>query len=238
MHSYVILLLVAVLTVSVAAFCVMGVRQRRRRRVLKEAAAEMKLAFSAADMDDLPLRYSDLTLIGSGHSRRADNIASGRVGHWRVRVFDFRYEVGHGVRRLTRYYSAAIAELAGPLESVLMWHRRDMANAPLQARDADGTAGNWVYLGSEATAHKLAHACAPLAELAVSMQVQRDVLLLCCPARQPHAYTRLMASLAGVLAILTGHTAIGAKGAKGASASAGDTNRKSGNEAVEKQSAE
>ena len=203
MQPYIILLLLVVLAASVAAFCMMGLGQRRRRRVLAEASRQMGLEFSATDLHDLPLRYNDLVLIGSGHSQLAHNVASGRTGRWQARVLDFQYEVGHGVRRATRYYSAAIVELSEALQPVLMWHEQDLADAPLGARAGDGRAGSWAYAGSEATARKLARACEPLADVEVSMQFHRDVLLLCCPARRhPDAYARLMASLADVLTSL------------------------------------
>ena len=213
MQSYTILLLVVVLVASVAAFCVVGLRQRRRWRVLEGAADEMGLEFSATDMYDLPLRFNDLVLIGSGHSRLAYNIASGRVGRWRTRVFDFQYEVGHGVRRSTCYYSAAVVELSDALESVLMWHEQDLADAPLAARGGEGRVDAWTYEGGEATAHALARACAPLADVAVSMQLRQDILLLCCPARRhPGAYARLMACLSDVLTSLTDHEPTGPAG--------------------------
>lgn len=206
MQHSVISLLIVVLGASVAAFCAMGLRQRTRRLALAAAAAEMHLEFNSADLNDLPLRYADLALIGSGHSRRADNITTGRIGRWHVRVFDFRYEAGHGVGRLTQHYSAAVVDLADPMDSLLLWHKGDIKNAPLEARFGDGDAGAWTYLGSEAVAHRLAHACAPLSDLAVSAQVERDVLLLCCPAgRGTKAYIQLMTSLGDVLAALAGH---------------------------------
>jgi len=221
-QPYIILLLVVVLAASVAAFCVIGVRQRRRRRVLQEAAAEMGLEFNATDMHDLPVRFNDLVLIGSGHSRLAYNIASGQIGRWQARVFDFQYEVGHGVRRSTRYYSAAVVDLADSLEPVLMWHEEDLADAPLAARASDGCVGAWTYVGGEATAHALARACAPLADVAVSMQLRRDVLLLCCPARRyPNAHARLMACLSDVLTGLTGCEPTGPTGAWAQALSAG-----------------
>ncbi len=212
MQAYIIWLLVVALTASVVAFCVMGARQRRRRCVLKEACSQSGLEFIATDIYDLPLRFSDMALIGSGHSRRADNVADGHMGEWQVYVFDFHYEVGHGMRRATRYYSVAAVELTGQLDAAVMWHERDRAWTPLAAIGDDGMVDQWSWLGSEVTTHKLADVCAPLADLAVSMQVERNVLLLCCPLRgQPDAYARLMSYLPEMLAGLAGpeHTAPG-----------------------------
>ncbi len=217
MHSLIIPLLVVALAGAVTASCVAGARQRRRRQALKEVCSEMRLEFSAVDMHDLPLRFSDMSLIGSGHSRRADSVASGRIGHRQAYLLDFCYEVGHGVRRATRNYSVAIVELGSALASTLMWHESDIASAPLAARCCDGTVGHWTRLGSEATAHKLARICAPLEELSVSMQVRRDVLLLCCPAKKnPRAYGRLLAGLPDVVERLMGHEPVGPAGATSA----------------------
>jgi len=208
-QQYVIFLLVAVLVIAMLSFVVMGVRQRQRRYALRKAAVEMGLAFSSADAEALPLKYDNLAMVGIGHSRRAENIASGSIGHWRVRIFDFRFEVGHGVRRLTRHYCVSLTDLPEHNGDVLMWHSRDIDHAPLRLKASGQTAGQWIYLGDEAAAHRLAHACASLADSETSMELSANVLMVCCPAgNSPNAYVQIMQTLPNVLGALCGHSPI------------------------------
>ncbi|MHC4561228.1 MAG: hypothetical protein ACYS8X_00480 [Planctomycetota bacterium] len=186
-------LLVLVLAVSVVAFVAMGAAQRLRRRQLAEHARLLGLEFSGGDPLEIPLCYGDFVLMAAGHSPRAENVSYGRIGPCRLRVFDFSYEVGHGIRRSTRLYATAVLQIGDVLDSVLMWHQDDLADAPLIVGHAGNVAGNWLYSGSGASAGGLAEACADLAELGASMQMWRDSLMIWAPTRgRGRPYRRLL----------------------------------------------
>jgi hypothetical protein len=182
-HSALITLLVVVLVASVISFVIMGFLQRRRTHHLGRKAHEMGMHFFSNDPFDVPRRYAAFALMGGGHSCRASNVACGRLDGLTVRGFDFRYELGHGTRRLTKHYGVIVAETDGPLVPVLIWHKRDVDSAPLPARCSEGQAGYWSYVGSKAGALLLSEACRVLGEDDVSVQTYGSAMMFCIPIR-------------------------------------------------------
>ena len=183
MQAFFVVVLVSVLAASVAFFAVMGLRQKRRTEVLSRRAHEMGLRFSVTDPFDIPVRYGDFALIASGHSGRAENVTYGHVGTWPLRGFDFRYELGHGTRRVTKLYSVVVVETELHLPGVLMWNDADVEFAPITSCHCDGHLDCWTYAGEEAFARVLAAACGDLAGDGTSMETRGSALMLCVPVR-------------------------------------------------------
>lgn len=176
-------LLLALLVGAVVAFVVIGIRQRLRRRRLAAQCQNLGLEFTPIDPFDVAKCFFDFVLISAGHSGRAENVAHGRIGGNRLRVFDFLYEIGHGIRRVVRRYSVVIVEPNRRLADVLMWNENDLHSAPLAVGEATQPVGPWICSGDDTAARRLADAAGNLAQLAASMQVVRDTLLVCAPAR-------------------------------------------------------
>ena len=174
-------LLVALLVGTVVAFVVIGVRQRLRRHRLAARCRKMGLEFTPSDPFDIAQCFFDFALVSAGHSGRAENVAHGHVGGGRIRVFDFLYEVGHGIRRVVRRYSVVIAEPEVRLADVLMWHEADLNSAPLVVGEATQPIDPWICSGDEEIARRLAGVSESLASLEASMQVVRGTLLVCAP---------------------------------------------------------
>ncbi len=197
-------LLVALLVGAVVAFLIIGIRQRLRRRRLAAQCRNVGLEFAPTDPFDVAQCFFDFVLISAGHSGRAENVAHGRVGGNRLRVFDFLYEIGHGIRRVVRRYSVVIVEPKGRLGDVLMWNEGDIHSAPLAIGEATQPVGPWVCSGDAAAARRLANAAGSLSQLAASMQVVRNTLLVCAPARGlGSVYGRLLEGVGGLCGHLT-----------------------------------
>ena len=200
MQAAVIILLFGVLLVATACFAVMGLAQVRRTRALARVAHEMGFQFSPDDPFDVPRRYADMALVSSGHSPRANNVAYGRLVGLGVRAFDFRYEVGHGPKRITKRYSVFTAEVDRQLPSALIWHLQDEALAPLSVRLPTAQVDCWSCTGDEEFARQLVEACRPLAEEGISAQTQGATILLCAPVRKEQRSRAIsVARAAGVL---------------------------------------
>jgi len=189
MQAFFVVVMVSVLVVSVAFFVVMGLRQKRRTEALSRRAHEMGLRFSVTDPFDIPRRYGDFALVANGHGGRAENVAYGRVGAWPLRGFDFRYELGHGTRRVTKLYSVVVVETELHLPTVLMWNDADVEFAPITSRHCDGRLDCWTYAGEETFARVLAGACGDLAGDAASIETRGSVLMLCVPVRAGAGHT-------------------------------------------------
>jgi len=177
-------MLIGVLVASVVSFLVMGLVQFGRTNSLARKAHQMRMKFSSSDPFDVPCRYGQFALIANGHSGRANNVTYGRLEGWPVRAFDFRYEVGHGTRRLTRHYSVVVAETELDLPPVLMWNERDIEGSPMAVRQSSGRLAWWFYVGSDALAATLEEECRPLADQGVSVQICGSTLMLCAPVRK------------------------------------------------------
>lgn len=175
------IVLTCVLLAAVVSVIVMGTCQRRRRRRLSQEAHGSGLRFAAEDPFDVPLRYRHFALMEAGHSPRAHNVTYGRLHGLPVRAFDFRYELGHGTRRLTRHYAVVVVETAGRLPAVLLWNRRDLEAAPLAVRTCRQCVGPWVCDDPSPPVGKLASAAAEFGKTGGSIQTRGGTMMLCSP---------------------------------------------------------
>jgi len=182
--QYAFVALLGVLVTAVVSFVVMGLAKFRRARHLARAAHERGMRFFRDDPFDVPRRYAGFAVISSGHSARANNVTDGRLGSRPVRAFDFRYELGHGTRRITRHYSVITAETGRPCDSLLMWHEGDADLAPLAARDSEGRVALWGYRGARDLAADVAAACSEFEECAASVEIRGSVVVVAAPARR------------------------------------------------------
>lgn len=164
------ILLSCVLLIAVISFAVMALMQVRRTRLAKRDAQKLNMRFSPEDPFDIPHRYGDSVLVTSGHSPWATNVTYGRVAGRRVRAFDFRYEVGHGTRRMTRHYAVVVIETDYQLPHLLMWHDADAQFSPVQVRTSDGHIGYWEYCGDSELAETLSDVCKTTGSEVISLQ--------------------------------------------------------------------
>jgi len=178
-----LMVLVCLLGAAVLGFCGLGLLQHLRTAALARRANESGLHFSAEDAFDVPRRCAAFAICSAGHSPQASNVTYGRLRGLPVRAFDFRYEVGHGTRRSTRYYCVVLLEVPGP-RAVLLWNRRDGAGAPPAARVPEGTCRDWSYRGDGAQARRLAEVCESLAGSGVSVEARAEGVMLCFPVRR------------------------------------------------------
>ncbi len=202
-HGIVIILLFGLLAVSMSFFVVMGLRQHRRTNALARAAHGAGMQFAPEDLFDVPRRYAGFALIGAGHSPRAHNMTYGRLGGRPIRMFDFRYEIGHGTRRLARHYGVVVAEGAADLPDLLMWHAEDAPLVPLPARQAPRRVARWTCVGDTAAAEKVADTCRPLGDRLASIQARDGSVMVCVPVqRGRRAYAVTPSDAAAVLGVL------------------------------------
>jgi hypothetical protein len=180
-------ILVLALLAAGISFLAMGMVQWYRARELAGFSHERSLRFSRDDPFELPVRFGQFALLACGHSPSASNVAYGQCGAWSVKAFDFRYEVGHGTRRMGRYYSVVLIDTSLFLPEVLMWNTADADNAPLGVRQNDGQTGCWVYTGNGVLAEILKDAAGSLGQRGLSLQAHGCVLLLALPTgRRKH----------------------------------------------------
>ncbi|MFP3937207.1 MAG: hypothetical protein ACLFVW_02615 [Phycisphaerae bacterium] len=203
METIFAIVLSGVLFAAVVSVVVMGIRQRRRRLRLSQQAHGSGMRFAAEDPFDVPLRYRHFALIDAGHSPRAHNVTYGRLHGLPVRAFDFRYEVGHGTRRLTRHYAVVVVETGRSLPPVLLWNREDLEAAPLAVRHCRRCLGPWVCGDVTEPARKLAAAAASYGEAGGSVQTRNQALLLCGPeGRRQRRYTAGLEAVSDVVRVL------------------------------------
>ena len=176
-------LLIGVLVLSVCILAVMGVGRHCRVVALARQAHRMRMRFSPGDPFDVPRRYAAFDLIRSGHSPHANNVTHGQLSGWALRAFDFRYELGHGMRRLTRQYGVIVIETNRPLGSVLLWHEGDRQDGPGATRPHRRRHACWICQGPEDLAARLAELCWPVAGDRASIQTCGSVLMFCLPSR-------------------------------------------------------
>lgn len=178
LHVVFMVLLIGVLIATVVSFAVMGLLQIYRTRALSREAHGLGMQFSPDDPFDVPRRYADFALVQSGHSPRADNVTHGRMEGRHVRAFDFRYEVGHGPRRVSRHYKVAVVEAKRELPDVLMWNDQDAESVPFQVRNSDAHLAGWAYCGNGELAAALKDACGDLADEGTSLQTCGSTLMV------------------------------------------------------------
>ncbi len=204
-HTPAITLLSIGLIVMAGVLLWLGGKQYARRCRLAERAKQRGMEFTRGDSQRLVLSYEDMALLCAGHSRRIENVISGRLGSWSVRAFDFRYDVGHGLRRMRRFYHVVLVDVARWMDSVLMWHVDDLQRAPFLVRQCDQRVGAWLYSGDSGLAERLSHACGALERHGVSMQVHEQWLVLSCPgSRDSDVCSQLLDRAGDIAARLTG----------------------------------
>jgi len=197
--------LVAVLVAASVSFAVMGLGKVLRRRRLARGAHQRGQRFFPDDPYDVPRRYADFAVISSGHSPCANNVTAGGIGGSTVRAFDFRCELGHGTRRLTRRYSVAVAETRLGQPSLLMWHTGDGELAPLAARDVQGQVGQWSFCGSRELAETVEAACRHLGHAQPSVEIRGSVVLIAVPVRRAiRQYALALDEVSGIIEALDG----------------------------------
>jgi len=193
-------LMVAVLVAASVSFAVMGLSKVLRRRRLARDAHQCGLRFFPDDPYDVPRRYADFAVISSGHSPCANNVTAGGIAGRTLRAFDFRCELGHGTRRLTRRYSVAIAETRQSQPSLLMWHTGDGELAPLAARDVQGHVGQWSFRGSRELAETVEAACRHLGQAQPSVEIRGSVVLIAVPVRRAiRQYALALGEISGII---------------------------------------
>ena len=142
--SLLLIAFLAALLIAVITFAAIGFMQWRRQVGLARKANAGGLRFSVDDPFDIPRRYCELVLMGSGHSLMAHNVTYGHVQGWPMRGFDFHYEVGHGTRRMTRRFSVVLLESPRPAPWLLIWRPSDAWTFPAAS---DGQIGPFSYIG-------------------------------------------------------------------------------------------
>lgn len=100
---------VALLAVIIVCAVVYSRRkQRERTEALERVCIEMRFVFEAqADLDQLTA-LGALPLYTRGHSRRAKNMMTGRVGDDAVKVVEFQYTTGGGEHQQTSVQTVAV----------------------------------------------------------------------------------------------------------------------------------
>ncbi len=194
------LLLIGVLMASVVSFVVMGFRQWCRMNSLARKAHEASLHFSASDLFDIPRRYGGFALISNGHGPRACNLTHGHIRSSMVRAFDFRYEIGHATRRMTRHYAVIAVQTAMSLGKLIMWHVDDIQAAPLSNNLGARRVGKWICRGDLELARVLSDAAAGLVDRPVSIEVRNGTLMFSLPVeRRKQDYTAWLGCVDRVL---------------------------------------
>ena len=194
------LLLSGVLAASVVSFLVMGLRQLCRTNSLARKAHGMEFHFSPSDMFDVPRRYGGFALISNGHGPRAYNVTHGHICSAPVRAFDFRYEVGHATRRVTRHYAVIVVKVPRALGQVVMWNVDDDQAPPMLSSFGSRSMGKWICRGDMELASAVAEACSPLVDQCISAEVRNDTIMLCLPiVKRRQDYTLSMGHIDSIL---------------------------------------
>jgi hypothetical protein len=142
------------------------------------------MRFSAADPFDIPRRYADFVLISNGHSPWANNVTYGRLGGRRVRAFDFRYEVGHGTRRVARHYRVIVVEADQVLPDALMWSGGDDQLAPIGALRNDESLSGQADRENEQLAEVVTQVCKKFSDEGAGVQICGSAMMVFTPAER------------------------------------------------------
>ena len=198
-----IILFVAVLIVSVICFAIVGLMQVSRTRRLSGQAHQLGMHFSASDPFDLPRRYADFALISNGHSPRANNVTHGTLSGKTVRAFDFRYEVGHGTRRMTRHYSIIVVETDRALPETVMWKQGDTESVPIGTPQDNPRIGSWMFCGDSETTASIARTLGDLPAEGAAVQTCGPAMMVFTRGflRKPSYSVLLSAALSTVDAL-------------------------------------
>jgi hypothetical protein len=196
-------LLLCVLAIAVVSFLVMGVRHARRAQILAGFAYDQGLRFSREDSLGIVRAYRGYALIRSGHSPRASSVIHGHVEGRQVRAFDFRYEAGHGPKRICRNYHVVVVSGPSELPPAILWNVRDAAWTPLEVQPSTWRSGDWLCQGSDRVVQAARRRLGEeLLEMGVSVQVAGRDILLCAPAgRWSRRFLPLGASVEALVGI-------------------------------------
>ncbi len=174
-----LVILMGTLGVGTLVLASMGRRQWRRRKGLARVAHEMGMKFSAKDPFELSRRYPSFVLASAGHSPRAENVIYGRYEGWYLRAFDYRFEAGHGPRRLVRRYTVIVSDTDLPVPPTLLWHEQDPDHLPLAVQSPLGRLQGWLVVAGPEFAGTLAAAFEGLRDQPVNLQIDRRSVMLC-----------------------------------------------------------
>ncbi len=173
-----VVLLVGLLAIGLPAWA-----QRRRRLGLAQSAHKVGLRFSAPDIFQVSRRYACFVLAQAGHSPLAENVLYGRFDQWQVRCFDYRFEAGHGPRRIVRRYSVMVADTDIVTPRTILWDQNDTGLMPLAAQHAQSHLSHWWIVDGPEYAAKLLSACEELASQPVHLQAEGGTIIACFPRR-------------------------------------------------------
>ena len=100
-----------------------------------------------------------------------------------MRAFDYRFEAGHGPRRLVRRYSVIVSDTDLDAPATLLWHEQDADHVPLAVQNPLGKLQPWLVVSGKSFAAALAGAFAEFAGEPVDLQADRRAVLLCSARR-------------------------------------------------------
>ncbi len=170
-------LLIAILLLSSLVLTGMGFRRWRRRGRLTRLAHQCGLRFSARDTFGLAQRYQGCYLMQSGHSAHAANVLFGQFGAWRLRLFDYHFEVGHGPRRVARRFSVVAADIPEAGAGAFCWRDGPAGTLGLPLSGAELSPDRWWRAGDRTLGRRITD-CWPGGELeSVGIEVVNSTVL-------------------------------------------------------------
>ncbi len=104
------ILFVVVLVLVIAGIVASVISAKKRRETLAALAASMGFTFTPKGSKTGLQAMGSLPLFNKGHSRRTYNIMAGVAQGINVRIFDYRYTVGHGKNSHTYSQTAILFE--------------------------------------------------------------------------------------------------------------------------------
>ncbi|MGE5359871.1 MAG: hypothetical protein ACM3NQ_12710 [Bacteroidales bacterium] len=108
-----ILIPVALIPIIVVVFLLARRARNQRKEAMQRTASTIGFAFEEkGDVEGLRAR-ADLPLFGHGHTKRASNAMTGRLGDQEVIVFDYQYTTGGGKESHTWRQTVALFPRGG-----------------------------------------------------------------------------------------------------------------------------
>ncbi len=99
-------LILLVLLAAAAIMVIVAIASKKRRQALEQLAAGKGMRFSKHDLFNLPNKYGQTKLCGTGDAQKAKNLIFGDVEGGQIRFFDYRYSTGSGKNRTTHRFGA------------------------------------------------------------------------------------------------------------------------------------
>ncbi len=171
-------ILTLALVLAIGGYIVMGIRRHVSMNDLKRHAARRGVQFSHEDPISILQQQGQFSLLSSGHSPQVCDVMHGRIAQQVLSAFDFRYEVGHGTRRMTRRYHVALLHLPHTCDDLLLWSQGDDSGCPLAVLGKGKTFGAWRYVGSREQAERLAALVQDVSLPAACLEVRGESLLM------------------------------------------------------------